>query len=81
MSCVSDTSTTAKENCVENFENTAENNQRLQSEQDCPCDTEHMYSCPAGSKTVSTKSHVTSQQMAALNGVSDVFIMLMQLYK
>jgi hypothetical protein len=61
---------TAKDNCVENFENTAENNQRLLSQQECPCDTEHMFTCPAGSETVSSKSQSGSQQMA-LNKVID----------
>lgn len=61
---------TAKDNCVENFENTAENNQKLLSQQECPCDTEHMFTCPAGSQTVSSKSQSGSQQMA-LNKVID----------
>uniref|UniRef100_A0A0B7B9I4 Neuroendocrine protein 7B2 n=1 Tax=Arion vulgaris TaxID=1028688 RepID=A0A0B7B9I4_9EUPU len=61
---------TAKDNCVENFENTADNNQKLLSQQECPCDTEHMFTCPAGSQTVSSKSQSGSQQMA-LNKVID----------
>lgn len=32
-----------------------ENNKRLLEEQDCPCDTEHMWSCPAGQQTVTSK--------------------------
>ena len=46
----------AEDNCVENFENSAENNQRLLSQQECPCDTEHMFTCPEGSQTVSSKA-------------------------
>lgn len=37
---------TADDNCVENFENSLENNRRLLKQQDCPCDAEHMWSCP-----------------------------------
>jgi hypothetical protein len=61
---------TAKDNCVENFQNTADNNQKLLSEQECPCDTEHMFTCPAGSQRVSSKAQSGSQQMA-LNKVID----------
>ncbi|GFO45252.1 7b2 precursor [Plakobranchus ocellatus] len=52
---------TAEENCVENFENSAENNQRLLSQQECPCDTEHMFTCPEGSQTVSSKAQGSSE--------------------
>lgn len=55
---------------MENFENSASNNQKLLSEQECPCDTEHMFTCPAGSQTVSSKAQSGSQQMA-LNKVID----------
>uniref|UniRef100_A0A0B6Y076 Neuroendocrine protein 7B2 n=1 Tax=Arion vulgaris TaxID=1028688 RepID=A0A0B6Y076_9EUPU len=58
------------ENCVENFKNTAENNQKLLSQQICSCDTEHMFSCPSGSQTVSTKTQGDIKQMA-LNKVID----------
>lgn len=37
---------TANDNCVEKFENTLDNNRRLLQQQDCPCDAEHMFSCP-----------------------------------
>lgn len=47
---------TAEDNCVENFENSAENNQRLLRQQECPCDTEHMFTCPEGSQTVSSRA-------------------------
>lgn len=58
---------TAKEdNCVENFENTLDNNKNLMAKQDCPCDTEHMWSCPAGQRTVTSKGSVGE---AALNKV------------
>ncbi|KAI8785382.1 7B2, partial [Biomphalaria glabrata] len=60
----------SQDNCVDNFVNSAENNQKLLSEQDCPCDTEHMFTCPAGSQTVSSKGSSGSQQMA-LNKVID----------
>nr|KAG5711887.1 hypothetical protein BaRGS_026328 [Batillaria attramentaria] len=46
---------TEADNCVENFENSMENNKRLLKQQDCPCDTEHMFSCPAGQQTVTSK--------------------------
>jgi len=46
---------TEADNCVENFENSMENNKDLLSKQDCPCDTEHMWSCPAGQQTVTSK--------------------------
>merc|ERR1712136_291961 len=39
-----------KENgCVEEFENTAAFSREFQSAQDCMCDTEHMFDCPASS--------------------------------
>ncbi|XP_076442134.1 neuroendocrine protein 7B2-like isoform X2 [Babylonia areolata] len=57
---------TAADNCVENFENSMENNKRLLEAQDCPCDTEHMFSCPAGQQTVTSKG---SGGQAALNKV------------
>jgi len=62
---------TAKDNCVENFENSAENNEHLLKEQECPCDTEHMFSCPAGSETVSSKAQNSGSQQMALNKVLD----------
>lgn len=37
----------ADDNCVEKFENSLDNNRRLLKQQDCPCDAEHMFSCPA----------------------------------
>lgn len=46
---------TADDNCVENFENTPDNNRNLMKQQECPCDKEHMFSCPADSR-ISTKS-------------------------
>ncbi|KAL5009138.1 hypothetical protein ScPMuIL_014719 [Solemya velum] len=47
---------TADKNCLENFENSGENNRRLLEEQDCPCDAEHMFQCPAGKKKITPKS-------------------------
>lgn len=35
--------------CVEEFENTAAFSREFQSAQDCMCDTEHMFDCPASS--------------------------------
>ena len=46
----------AEDNCVENFDNTATNNLKLLSQQTCPCDSEHMFSCPRGGDTVSSKA-------------------------
>lgn len=63
--------TAAKDNCVEDFENSAENNERLLSQQECPCDTEHMFSCPIGSQTVSSKGQAADSQQMALNKVMD----------
>lgn len=58
--------TAAADNCVENFENSMENNKHLLEHQDCPCDTEHMWSCPAGQQTVTSKG---SGGQAALSKV------------
>ncbi|XP_041353560.1 uncharacterized protein LOC121371611 [Gigantopelta aegis] len=57
---------TSKDNCVEGFVNSADNNKEKLSKQDCPCDTEHMFVCPAGGKTVTSK---TSDDQAAINNV------------
>jgi len=57
---------TEKDNCVENFENSMDNNKNLLAKQDCPCDTEHMWSCPAGQRTVTSKG---SGGQAALSQV------------
>jgi len=62
--------TAAADNCVENFQNTMENNQRLLRAQDCPCDREHMWSCPAGQETVSSKGG--SGQAAFTNVMSQL---------
>ncbi|KAL3265537.1 hypothetical protein HHI36_009742 [Cryptolaemus montrouzieri] len=35
-----------KEGCLKHFENTAAFSRRFQEEQDCMCDTEHMFDCP-----------------------------------
>ncbi|XP_048258896.1 uncharacterized protein LOC124118403 [Haliotis rufescens] len=65
-------------NCVEHFNNTADYNRELMAKQDCPCDTEHMFACPEGRGTVSSKSQGDSaaikQVMAELNtlGASDL---------
>jgi len=38
---------TSDDGCLEQFENTAEFSRQYQSNQNCLCDEEHMYSCPA----------------------------------
>lgn len=45
----------ADDNCVENFENSPDNNRKLMKQQECPCDKEHMFSCPSDT-SISTKS-------------------------
>lgn len=32
-----------------------DNNKEILAHQDCPCDTEHMFHCPAGQQTVTSK--------------------------
>ncbi len=65
-------------NCVEDFNNTAEKNRELMAKQDCSCDTEHMFSCPEGRGTVSSKTQGDSaaikQVMEELDtlGASDI---------
>nr|CAG4642793.1 EOG090X0DEG [Evadne anonyx] len=45
----------SKENgCLEEFENTAAFSREFQSAQDCMCDTEHMFDCPASSMKSAT---------------------------
>lgn len=45
----------ADDNCVVNFENSPDNNRKLMKQQECPCDKEHMFSCPSDT-SISTKS-------------------------
>nr|CAG4639516.1 EOG090X0DEG [Daphnia magna] len=40
---------TAEDGCLEEFENTAAFSREYQAAQDCMCDTEHMFDCPASS--------------------------------
>ncbi|GAB1604590.1 uncharacterized protein LOC115222598 [Argonauta hians] len=47
---------TERSGCLEKFENTADSNREYQESQNCPCDADHMFSCPAGSKVINTKS-------------------------
>lgn len=47
---------TGSDDCVKVFENSPDNNRRMMAEQDCPCDAEHMLSCPPGKKTIDPKS-------------------------
>ncbi|XP_060592767.1 neuroendocrine protein 7B2-like isoform X2 [Ruditapes philippinarum] len=51
---------TGEDNCVKDFENTPEKNRKILEEQDCPCDAEHMLSCPPGKKTIDPKSGFVS---------------------
>lgn len=51
---------TGPDTCVKEFENTPENNRRLLEQQDCPCDAEHMITCPPGKKTIDPKSGFVS---------------------
>lgn len=37
----------AENGCLEEFKNTAAFSRRYQAEQDCMCDTEHMFDCPS----------------------------------
>ncbi|KAL4238719.1 Neuroendocrine protein 7B2 [Mactra antiquata] len=52
-----------EDNCVKEFENSPDNNRRILEEQDCPCDAEHMLSCPPGKKTIDPKSGFVSDGM------------------
>lgn len=36
----------SKDGCVEDFENTSEFSRSYQAEQNCLCDSEHMFNCP-----------------------------------
>lgn len=45
---------------MKDFENSPDNNRRILEEQDCPCDAEHMLSCPPGKKTIDPKSGFVS---------------------
>ena len=37
---------TSKDGCLEDFENTSEFSRHYQAEQNCLCDSEHMFNCP-----------------------------------
>ncbi|XP_049789498.1 uncharacterized protein LOC126195080 [Schistocerca nitens] len=41
----------AEDGCISSFENTAGFSRRFQAEQDCMCDTEHMFDCPSSSSS------------------------------
>ncbi|XP_053393942.1 uncharacterized protein LOC123545172 [Mercenaria mercenaria] len=56
---------TGEDNCVKDFENTPEKNRQILEEQDCPCDAEHMLSCPPGKKTIDPKSGFVSDGMGS----------------
>ena len=42
---------TAKDGCIEEFENTSEFSREYQARQNCLCDSEHMFNCPSGSSS------------------------------
>lgn len=37
---------TAKDGCIEDFENSSEFSRNYQARQNCLCDSEHMFNCP-----------------------------------
>ena len=54
--------------CIEEFENSSEFSRNYQSTQNCICDTEHMFNCPAPSgnsprATANTVSSISTQQL------------------
>nr|CAG4647394.1 EOG090X0DEG [Megafenestra aurita] len=57
---------TAEDGCLEEFENTAAFSREYQAAQDCMCDTEHMFDCPASSlnnKNVNAKNRATAKMV------------------
>lgn len=56
---------TERDGCFTKFENSAENNRNYQRSQDCPCDADHMFSCPAGSKVINTKSRKATASLGS----------------
>nr|CAG4637343.1 EOG090X0DEG [Ceriodaphnia reticulata] len=58
---------TAEDGCLEEFENTAAFSREYQAAQDCMCDTEHMFDCPASS--LNNKNSANSKNRAAANMV------------
>nr|CAG4648879.1 EOG090X0DEG [Polyphemus pediculus] len=57
---------TAEDGCVEEFENTAAFSREFQAAQDCMCDTEHMFDCPASSKnSVNGKNRISAKAATA----------------
>ncbi|XP_069116232.1 neuroendocrine protein 7B2-like [Argopecten irradians] len=60
---------TAKDNCVETFSNTPENNRNLMKQQDCPCDSEHMLSCPNDKSRINTEAQSTDEISNMLQGI------------
>nr|CAG4642034.1 EOG090X0DEG [Eurycercus lamellatus] len=53
---------TGDDGCLEEFENTAAFSREYQAAQDCMCDTEHMFDCPASNanKNVNAKNRATA---------------------
>lgn len=58
---------TADDNCVETFENTLDNNRRLLKQQDCPCDAEHMWSCPETDHNIKASDGSYADWMEQMN--------------
>nr|CAG4638050.1 EOG090X0DEG [Chydorus sphaericus] len=55
---------TAEDGCLEEFENTAAFSREYQAAQDCMCDTEHMFDCPASmSKNGNAKGRATANMV------------------
>lgn len=57
----------ADDNCVETFENTLDNNRRLLKQQDCPCDAEHMWSCPETDHNIKASDGSYADWMEQMN--------------
>nr|CAG4643495.1 EOG090X0DEG [Ilyocryptus agilis] len=58
--------TAAEDGCLEEFENTAAFSREYQAAQDCMCDSEHMFDCPASSlnnNSKSSKNHPTASMV------------------
>ncbi|XP_018494377.1 uncharacterized protein LOC100903263 [Galendromus occidentalis] len=69
---------TADDGCLEDFENTAAFCREFQQQQECMCDTEHMFDCPGSTKEdeVNTLAQQISNEglvESALNRIADKF--------
>lgn len=63
---------TAEDNCLENFDNSMENNRRLMAQQECPCDTEHMLHCSKGQSKIDSKSENNAQLGKMLSELEEI---------